>query len=238
MPAMRNAWLGSVTAAAVLMSCNAAPSKDEGAAAHIDHVIVGTSDLDSGMAELQRLTGVRPIAGGSHPGQGTRNALLSLGDRTYLELYAPNPVEPVGSPEVRELQGLAGLKPLGWAVAPGDTEALRSALAEHGFALSPPEVGSRARPDGSMLNWETFGIERFDDALAPFFIRWKQPANLHPSRTSPGGCQLVAIHLQEPEPERLADAIRPLRLIVTVAKAREQRMEVELACPKGSVKLQ
>jgi hypothetical protein len=232
---MRKVTLGSIATAAVLASCDHAPSPNP---AHIDHIIVGARDLDSGMATLQRLTGVRPIVGGTHPGQGTRNALLSLGDGTYLELYAPNPAEPIGSAEVRELQSLAGLKPLGWAIAPDDAETMRSALAEQGFELSPPEDGSRARPDGSVLKWETFVIERFDDALAPFFIRWKQPANLHPSRTSPGGCQLVAIHLQEPEPERLAAAIRPLRLNVTVAKGREPRMEVELACPKGSVRLQ
>jgi hypothetical protein len=236
---MRNLCLCSVTAAAILAGCAPTPSKDDDATmAHVDHVIVGTSDLESGMDELQRLTGVRPIVGGAHPGQGTRNALLSLGDRTYLELYAPNPAEPVGSPEVRELQGLAGLKPFGWAIAPDNIEAMRSALAQRGFQLSLPESGSRARPDGSVLKWETFGIERFDDKLAPFFIRWKQPADLHPSRTSPGGCRLVAIHLQAPRPERLADAIRPLRLDVRVVKAREPRMEVKLACPKGVVTLQ
>jgi hypothetical protein len=235
---MRMVQLGSIAAAAILSGCGPTrPPKDEARLAHVDHVIVGVSDLHSGMARLQRLTGVRPVTGGAHPGQGTRNALLSLGDGTYLELYAPNPAEPVGSPEVRELQRLASLKPLGWAIAPDDAEAMLSALAGRGFALSSPEPGSRSQPDGSVLEWETFGIEGFDDALAPFFIRWKQPANLHPSRTSPGGCRLVAIHLEDPEPERLADAIRTLWLNVTVAKAREQRMEVELACPKGPVRL-
>ena len=233
---MRKAPLVSIAALVTLSSCDPGSSrKGEAAPTHVDHVIVGVSDLERGMATLERLTGVRPIVGGAHPGQGTRNALLSLGDGTYLELYAPNPAEPVGSPEVRELQELTGLKPLGWAIASDDAEAMRSALVAQGFTLSAPEAGSRARPDGSVLKWETFGFEHFDDALAPFFISWKQPADLHPSRTSPGGCRLVAIHLREQKPGRLADALRPLRLNVTVAKAREQRMEFDLACPKGPV---
>jgi hypothetical protein len=233
---MRKASLVSIAALAALSSCDSMPSRNgEATRAHVDHVIIGTSDLEWGMATLERLTGVRPVVGGAHPGQGTRNALLSLGDGTYLELYAPNPAETVVSPEVGELRLLTGLKPLGWAIAPGDDAAMRSALAAQGFALGAPEAGSRARPDGSVLQWETFGFDHFDDALAPFFIRWQQPADMHPSRTSPGGCRLVAIHLREQAPGRLADALRPLRLAVTVAKAREQRMEVDLACPNGPV---
>lgn len=235
---MRKAPLCSIAAVAILSSCDPEPSlKDETTATHVDHVIVGVSDLELGMATLERLTGVRPIVGGAHPGQGTRNALLSLGDGTYLELFAPNPAEPVGSPKVRELRNLTGLKPLGWAIAPGDAEAVRSALGAQGFTLSAPEAGSRARPDGSVLKWETFGFEHFDDALAPFFIRWQQPADLHPSRTSPPGCRLVAIHLHGPKPGRLADAIGALRLTVTVAKASQPRMAVDLDCPKGPVSL-
>src|SRR5215212_2993476 len=130
---MRNASLGLIMTMAILSGCASEPSPQNGVTpAHVDHVIVGVSNLDSGIPTLERLTGVRPIVGGAHPGQGTRNALLSLGDGTYLELYAPNPAEPVRSSEVRELRGLAGLKPLGWAIAFDDAEAVRSALAEHG----------------------------------------------------------------------------------------------------------
>ena len=235
---MRNAPLCSVAILVMLSSCDPRTSRnDEAKLAHVDHVVVGVSDLERGMATLERLTGVRPIVGGAHPGQGTRNALLSLGDGTYLELYAPNPAEPIGSPEVRDLRALAGLKPVGWAIGPDDTEAVRSALAAQGFTVSAPEAGSRARPDGLLLKWQTFGFENFADPLAPFFISWKQPADLHPSRTSPGGCRLVAIRLHEPKPRRLADAIRALRLPITVAEASEQRMEVDLACRKGPVSL-
>ena len=235
---MRWPRLCSIAVLVTFSACDPRTSPtDEAKLADVDHVIVGVSDLEWGMATLERLTGVRPIVGGAHPGQGTRNALLSLGDGTYLELYASNPAEPVESPEVRELRDLTGLKPLGWAIRPDDAEAVRSALAAQGFTLSAPDAGSRARPDGVMLNWETFGFGNFEDPLAPFFISWKQPADLHPSRTSPSGCRLVAIHLLEPKPLRLAAAIRALRLTVTVAKASAQRMEVEIACPKGRVSL-
>jgi len=58
--------------------------------ARVDHVIVSIDSLERGMAMLEQRTGVAPMMGAVHPGRGTRNALLSLGPTTYLELLAPN----------------------------------------------------------------------------------------------------------------------------------------------------
>ena len=55
----------------------------------LDHVIIGCNDLDAGIRFVQERTGVRAVPGGVHPDRGTSNALLSLGDRQYLEIMAP-----------------------------------------------------------------------------------------------------------------------------------------------------
>src|SRR6516162_6083017 len=81
----------------------------------IDHILLGVSDLDHGVSWVEQHMGVRAAIGGVHPGRGTRNALLSLGPRCYLEIIAPDPKQPL-LPPAQPLAVMREPRLFNWAV--------------------------------------------------------------------------------------------------------------------------
>jgi len=100
----------------------------------LDHILIGSPDLDKGIAFIENVTGVRAAFGGVHPGAGTQNALLSLGKNRYLEIIAPDPKQPV-SADARDLRKLDEPVIVGWAQHPGDIEAFAQRLKGEGLAI-------------------------------------------------------------------------------------------------------
>lgn len=208
---------------ALLTACASTPP-----APHVDHVMLGISDLDRGIRELESVTGVRAVYGGEHPDRGTHNALVSLGSETYIEIIAPRPGVAV-SADLADLVKLEHLTPVGWAVGASPEQLERS-----GVKTTPPRAGSRRQPSGNVLHWETFGLAQPLDN-APFFIRWRDPAQ-HPAKTSPGGCSLGGIEFDDPKADELTRVIRALGLEFPVASG-TAAMRVTLRCGTRTIRL-
>src|SRR5258707_15426334 len=124
---------------------------DDQVPALLDHILLGCNDLDRGIELVEQNVGVRPAIGGGHPGRGTRNALLSLGERRYLEIIAPDPKqnEIVHFPQIRSM---TDPRLIGWAVHPPDISAGPKQLRENKVEFKGPDDGSPKRPDGRILN--------------------------------------------------------------------------------------
>src|SRR3954469_5379712 len=64
-------------------------------AARVDHLVIGASSLEQGLAWAEATLGVVPGAGGEHPLMGTHNRLLRIATvdfpRTYFEIIAVQP---------------------------------------------------------------------------------------------------------------------------------------------------
>ena len=57
----------------------------------LDHLVYVTPDIDQTIADLTKQLGVTAIRGGQHRMWGTRNALLALGTKIYLEIMGSDP---------------------------------------------------------------------------------------------------------------------------------------------------
>ena len=201
----------------------------------LDHILLGCSDLDRGIGFVEEHTGVRAVIGGVHPGRGTRNALLALGEKHYLEIIAPDPQQPF-APDHYSLQKLADPRLVGWAAHPGDLNQFAVRLRGAKLAFDGPIAGSRKRPNGRLLQWKTLNLKDDRDGLLPFFIEWSADT-IHPSADAPPGCRIVRFELATPDPEKLEETAALLGLDVGIVKGAKAQLRATLAGPKGQLSL-
>jgi hypothetical protein len=206
----------------------------------LDHLLLGCSDLDQGIAFVEKQTGVRPAVGGVHPGRGTRNALLALGKGRYLEVIAPDPQQKE-APKVRAelpamLKLLAAPLLVDWAVHTLNVEAVAERLRKFNIAFHGPTAGSRARPDGKMLHWQTLNLDNDHDGLLPFFIEWGADTT-HPSADAPAGCRLENFAVAGPDPDALAAEFQRLGIDVQVEHGAKPKLVSRIVGPGGEMLL-
>lgn len=201
----------------------------------VDHLLLGTDDLDRGIAWLESKTGVKAAVGGSHPGRGTRNALAALGGRRYIEIIAPDPAQPTENLRLN-LRTLAEPRLIAWAAATADIGEVTKRIRAAGSTPAAPADGSRARPDGRLLKWRTLAIQtdlaRPEVNPVPFFIEWAA-GSAHPSQDSPKGCELAAFDFRHPDPKAVEAALAALGIEASVRQAADAALVATLQTPKG-----
>jgi hypothetical protein len=194
----------------------------------IDHVLVAVRDLAVAAQEVERLHGLASIEGGRHPGWGTANRIVPLGE-TYLELvavvdYAEAEKSVFGRWVARGVT-IPG-RPIGWAVRTNDIDEVGRRL---GLTV---RAGSRLTPAGERLEWRTVGV---DDAASggalPFFIEWGRGTPF-PGRAMiehPGGAAAIARILTSGDADRLETWLDGHVLPVTVRPGKPQLAGIVLS---------
>jgi hypothetical protein len=201
----------------------------------LDHILLGVSDLDSGIAWVEQRAGVRAVFGGVHPGRGTRNALLSLGPRCYLEIIAPDPHQ-LQQGMAQTLAAMREPRLFNWAVHTDDIAAVAKKAVAAGFAVDGPADGSRTRPDGKTLRWKACRLTDDRGGLLPFFIEWSRES-LHPSEDAPAGCKLQQFFLQSPAARELRQACESLGVAVLVERGEKPLLRAMISGRKGEIRL-
>lgn len=144
----------------------------------IDHIVLCVLDLDVAAEVFRSRFGLPALRGGRHPGHGTENLIVPLG-QSYLELVGVvDHAEAAESPFGQWVAHLAGdeLMPHALCLRAENLDGLCEAL---GLTASPM---SRVRPDGVNLRWRLAGLEEMITRGLPFYIEWQVPPELHPGR--------------------------------------------------------
>lgn len=173
------------------------------AAMRVDHVSYAADPdgLQMTAERLSKLIGVEPVDGGVHPRFGTRNVVLPLANRNYLEV-----VEVLDHPasdkaafgQAVRARSEAGGGWMGWVVAVDD---IRTAEERLGRAAT---AGNRTRPDGVELRWRQLGIRGLmADPQLPFFVQWED-LSVHPSHGASGDVALKRLEIAG-DPDRVRE---------------------------------
>ena len=214
----------------------AAPTRP-GVLAQVDHLVYTVPDLESGIEAAEKLFGVHATAGGQHPGQGTRNALIALGPATYLEIIGPDPEQP--RPAGGRRFGIDDLKAphlFTWVAKGKSLDTFAADAKAHGINLGAVIPGSRKRPDGVVLKWTyTDPNTVLADRLIPYVIDWG--SSPHPSETAAKGVTLTSLRAEHPDAERVQAMLRQLGLALAVTRGSRPSLIATFDSPKGKVEL-
>ena len=201
--------------------------------ANLDHLLLGTADLEQGVAWVADRLGAEAAFGGRHANLGTANYLLSLGGDMYLEIIGPDPeASPREEPLPFGIEGLAEPGLVTWAARGSDLEALVAQASSRGVPLGQVRPGSRLRPDGSELRWEITALTTvLHDGLVPFFIDWGTTP--HPARSTPAGGTLVAFRAEHPDPSAVRETLEALSLPLEVDEGPEPALVATIRTLSG-----
>lgn len=205
----------------------------------IDHIVYSVFDLDRSMDIFEARLGLRPVFGGYHRTQGTKNALINLNDGAYLELLAADDSHtPAKQPRWMGIDVLTKEQPTRWALKSTDLEHDIGVLKKHRPAMGQIQEGSRITADGSRLQWQlSKPLSLPEVEPVPFCIDWSS-SDKHPHQVLPDmGCTLVALAVTHPNPGRYNLLFEELGIDLVCEKSTEIRLKIMLDSPKGMLTL-
>lgn len=192
----------------------------------LDHVsyAAGPDGLRATADRIGGLLGATFVDGGVHPRFGTRNMVLPLAGRTYLEIvevldHPASGKAPFGQ-AVRARSVLGGGW-LGWVVAVEDIAPVEARLGRGAAA------GNRHRPDGVELRWAQIGVNGLiGDPQLPFFVAWETP-ELHPGAESDGRFSLACLEIA-------GDPLRVSKWLGEPVESPLEDVKVDWVAPHGT----
>lgn len=204
----------------------------------IDHIVYSVKDLEAACNELEELLGVRPVFGGYHRTQGTKNALLHLGGQVYLELLAIDESNTkIEAPRWMGIDLIDNRQITRWALKSSNLEGDSAILKKQDVRLGEIHGGQRKMTNGGLLTWRLVmpTSEPSIDVL-PFMVDW-QASGHHPTDKLLKGCKLVELKIFHPEVAAIQEVLQDLEVNLKVEKAESARVKIVVESPNGIVEI-
>jgi hypothetical protein len=189
---------------------------------HLDHVAFGGRDVDE-LTEAAASVGLPTTYGGEHGTGTTHMAVVGLPDGSYLELIGPTPGTDPGDAGFWSTRLAADAGPAGWCLdVPRVADEAKRAI-DAGVRVDGPHEASRARPDGTLVEWDMCFEGGENDERLPFVIADRTPRE-HRVRPHPDlvdspltgiGCVVLAVA----DRDETADLLRRRHRLATPVDA-------------------
>lgn len=140
----------------------------------LDHLTLGTSNLESAMEDFEKLTGVKPVMVVSLNGLGTKSARIAFESCAFIEIVAPDPKQTCTSALKESLEKIPQGKtvPIGYAIRHSQAcEMKNDRFKSLGFECD--QVTMVAKDRGMPWKWDMVFLEGHNDGgLVPYYVRW------------------------------------------------------------------
>jgi hypothetical protein len=205
----------------------------------IDHIVFAVEHLETAVTEIEKKIGVKALVGGHHKNFGTKNALIKLNDRMYLEILAADDTNPdVLPPRWMGIDALTKNRITRWAITSTNLERDSALLNRFNASMAQVSEGSRQLFDGSLLRWKLIlPLALPEVELIPFSIDWGGSDN-HPTDNLPNmGCQLLELYGTHPQPTIFNNIFEQLGVNLRIEEDEHIQLKAVLKGPEGIVQL-
>ena len=204
----------------------------------IDHIVYCVHNLKEAIVDLENKMGVKATIGGAHLTQGTKNALINLGDQCYLEILAIDQTNTdIKAPRWMGIDLLQSAKVTRWALKTQDITQDSKALQQYNSDMGQVTGGSRKMTNGKTLAWQiAMPLPSPEVDIIPFITDWSE-SEAHPTDSMDHECKLLELRLNHPIPTEVQNLFDQMFIDFKINKSTNATIKAIIQCPNGIVQL-
>ncbi len=205
---------------------------------NLDHIVLAVPDIEQTIQELSEKLGVLPSIGGKHLTRGTKNALLHLGNKCYLEILAiDHENNTFWGPRWMGVDLITKPTITRWALQTDRIDTKSKCLTQHNPKLGNIVDGERKTPEGETLRWKmTLPQPEPEVDIIPFYLDWSL-SDIHPTDRLEKGCSLQKITFYSPHPDKEKRVLEDLSLNVDIHQAEASKILISVIGKHGIIEL-